>query len=221
VVDMRLYIDVETYRREKEDAFVGEKVIAVGVVEDWTEYSPESSAIWGGEDVVFHYFTEWSLGGEPEVILAFYDYLYDIVERWRSGGIKFLVVVGFNVLRFDIPLLIQKGVECGVGALAELNKLWYSTHTIDYFQTTLPFNNMRFKGLKLECLAEAAKSVGIGVPEPFGSGEDVRKWYEGGEYDKIIRHLEADLTIIRTVDLNYRRIYSVLGQTGCKHAQPP
>jgi len=143
---MRLYIDVETYRKEDEDVFAREKVIAVGVIEDWTPYRPESSEIWSGENVTFHYFTEWSLGGEPEVILAFYDYLYSIIKHWRSREIKFLNVVGFNILRFDIPLLIQKGVEHGAGDLAELNKLWHNTYTIDYLQTTLPFNDMRFKG---------------------------------------------------------------------------
>jgi len=85
MMGMRLYIDVETYRKRDKDVFVREKVIAIGVIEDWTPYRPESSAIWSGKDVTFHYFTEWSLGGEPEVILAFYDYLYNIIERDASA----------------------------------------------------------------------------------------------------------------------------------------
>jgi hypothetical protein len=36
---VRLYLDVETYRKRKEDAFVDEKVIDIGVIEDWTPYT--------------------------------------------------------------------------------------------------------------------------------------------------------------------------------------
>jgi len=120
---VRLYIDVETYRQRKEDAFTREKVIAIGVITDWTPYGPESAAVWDDDSVRFHYFTEWSLGGEAEVVQAFYDYLHSLVDHWRSGDIGFLNVVGFNTLRSDIPLLVQKGVEHGVGDLAELNRL--------------------------------------------------------------------------------------------------
>jgi len=117
--------------------------------------------------------------------------------------------LGFNILRFDILLLIQKGVEHGVGGLAELNKLWHDTYTIDYFQTTLPFHDMKFKDLKVEYLTKIAKSVGVEVPEPFGSGEDVKSWYENGEHDKIVKHLKTDLMIVRIIDLNYKRVYSM------------
>jgi len=207
---MRLYIDVETYRKEKEDVFIREKIIAVGVIEDWTPYEPESTTIWDGKDVKFHYFTEWDLGSEYKLILAFYNYLNNLIERWKSGEIDFLNIVGFNILRFDIPLLIQKGVEHLIGGLAKLNKLWHDVYTIDYFQTTLPFQGMKFKGLRLSLLIRMAKKIGIEVPEPYGSGEDVRRWYENKEYDKIVKHLEIDLRIIRIIDLNYEYIYGVL-----------
>jgi len=58
-------------------------------------------------------------------------------------------------------------------------------------------------------LARIAKSVGVEVPEPFGSGEDVKSWYENGEHDKIVKHLKTDLMIVRIIDLNYKRVYSM------------
>lgn len=42
---MRLYLDIETYRPRKEDAFIGEKIIAIGLLEDRTPYVPEFSEI--------------------------------------------------------------------------------------------------------------------------------------------------------------------------------
>lgn len=198
---MRLYLDLETYRPRVEEAFAQEKIIAIGVLEDRTPYSPDSSKM-DESHVKLHYFNEWDLGGESKVVSEFYNYLNDLVSSKYT-----VVVVGFNILRFDIPLLIQKGVEYNVGNLSELNKLWHNTFAIDYFQTTLPFHDMKFKGMKLEHLVEKAKSKGIDIPEPLGSGKDVKDWYEKKKYDDIIGHLEKDLKVIRTIDLNHRHIY--------------
>ncbi|MEL9941007.1 MAG: hypothetical protein QW348_06850 [Ignisphaera sp.] len=203
------YLDVETYRPRNEDIFRREKIIVIGVLEDWTPYKPESSKIWDGHSVKFHYFAEWELGGERNVVLQFYDYLRRLVQDQKNNRIDFLSVIGFNILRFDVLLLIQKGVEYNVETLPNLNELWHNTFTIDYFQTSLPFHNMKFKDLKLEYLVEKARSSGIDVPEPFGYGNEVKEWYDNKEYDKIIKHLEMDLKIVRVIDLNYKRIYGI------------
>ena len=191
---VRLYLDVETYRGREEDAFVNERVIAIGVIEDWIRYSSESLSS-GEERVQFKYFIEWDLKSEEGVIKEFYGYL----EVLRKGS-DFLVVVGFNILRFDIPLLIQKSVEYGKD-LAEVNKLWHSTFAIDLFQVALPLNGMTFKGHSLENLARLLRERGFGVPEPVGSGADVAKWYEENKHDEIINHLKGDLDVVRTIDL--------------------
>ena len=207
---MRIYLDIETYRRTREDAFTNEKVIAIGFIEDRTPYEPSSANKWSeDEGVKFHYLTEWELGGEQTVIHEFYKHLEKFIEERERGEINYIVIVGFNILRFDIPLLIQKGVEYKVDTHAKLNQLWYSAHTIDYLQASLPFHGMRFKGLKLEYLAKKAKEKNIVIPEPFESGEKVVEWYEKEEYLRIIEHLETDLKIIRVVDLNYKRIYGL------------
>lgn len=130
-----------------------------------------------------------------------------MVGNWRSGKIRFLEVVGFNILRFDIPLLLQKGIKYSIGSFEELNKLWYDTFTRDYFQVTLLLNNMRFKGLTLEYLAEKIGESGVKVPESYGMGEQVKDWYENTEYGEIIKHLDKDLKIIRIIDLNYSRLF--------------
>lgn len=216
---MRLYLDMETYRPEKKDAFINERIIVVGLIEDWTPYRPESSATWNGNEIRFLYFTEWELGNEEKIVTELYSYLREVNESREKGLISFVNVVGFNILRFDIPLLVQKGVEHGMGSLAELNVLWHNTYTVDLFQTSLPFYSMKFKGLNLDLLVKWARNKGINVPEPYGSGSDVAKWYEERRYDDIIKHLEIDLRIARIVDLTYRAVYESLG--GSSDAGPP
>jgi len=192
----RLYLDIETYRKEKYDAFVNERVIAIGILEDWTRYSEESLLVTSEPEVCFRVFSEWGLESENAVIRGFYEYLNDIIAKSR-----FLIVTGFNILRFDISLLVQKGVEHGVDSLSDLNKLWHSIFTIDLFQVALPLNNMMFKGNTLENIVNEAKRHGINIPSTYGRGEDVPKWYEEGKYDEIEEHLKADLKIIRYIDL--------------------
>jgi len=78
---------------------------------------------------------------------------------------------------------------------------------------------MRFKNLKLEHLANKAKNISIEIPEPSGSGEDVRKWYEDREYDKIFKHLEIDLRIIRIIDLNHKLVYGMTDSANHMHTR--
>ena len=101
---------------------------------------------------MFKVFSEWDLGSEEAVIRRFYEYLNDLIAES-----KFLVIIGFNILRFDTPLLIQKGVEYGVDSLSDLNKLWHSIFTIDLLQVTLPLNIMLFKGNTLKNIANRAR----------------------------------------------------------------
>jgi hypothetical protein len=207
-----LYLDVETYRPNKESAFIKEKIIAIGVIEDWTRYDPESTSIRCEEGeassvgCVFRFFTIWrNNNDESELVRSFYKYFMEVRNR-----ADFIVVVGFNVLRYDIPLLIQKGFEHEVDSLERLNALWHDTFVIDYLQTTLPFNRMKFKDLRLERMVELARKASLDVEELHGSGEDVVRWYVEGHYDDVIEHLRRDLEAVRVIDLNFREFYGTL-----------
>ena len=207
-----MYLDVETYRPNKESAFIKEKIIAIGVIEDWTRYDPESTSIRCEEGeassvgCVFRFLTIWrNNNDESELVRSFYKYFMEVRNR-----ADFIVVVGFNVLRYDIPLLIQKGFEHEVDSLERLNALWHDTFVIDYLQTTLPFNRMAFKDLRLERMVELARKASLDVEELHGSGEDVVRWYVEGHYDDVIEHLRRDLEAVRVIDLNFREFYGTL-----------
>jgi hypothetical protein len=207
-----LYLDVETYRPRKEDAFINEEVIAIGVIEDWTRYDPESTSIKCEEGeaasagCALRFFTIWrNNNNEGKLVRSFYRYLMEVRNR-----ADFIVVVGFNVLRYDIPLLIQKGFEHEVDSLDRLNALWHDTFVIDHLQTTLPFNRMKFKDLRLERMVELARKASLNVEDLHGSSEDIVRWYAEGHYDDIIEHLRRDLEAVRVIDLNFRKFYGTL-----------
>jgi hypothetical protein len=201
---MRLYLDIETYRPKKDDVFIDEKIIAIGIIEDWTSYI-ECSSVNDERKTSTFYFAEWEYGDEMNIICEFYKYLNKLKDSQYKKN-RFLEVIGFNILRFDIPLLIQKGFKYGVDGIENLNKLWHGTFVKDYFQICLPLNNMMFKNLKLTLLTDKLKNIGVDIPEPYGLSENIAELYNNNRYDEIIKHLETDLSIIRIVDLNSKKL---------------
>jgi DNA polymerase elongation subunit (family B) len=181
----RVYLDIETYPKGDEPS-VNDKVIAIGVMEE------DSS----GPKL----FTEWKHCSERIVIRKFYKEL-------RMYSEQRAMVIGFNILRFDIPILSFKGVQYRVGDAQKIYDLWHKLFTIDYRQVALPLNGMMFKGLTLAYLAKLLRERGvINVPERE-EGTAVKELYKKRNFKKIEEHLIADLEIIRLVDQNNEMLF--------------
>jgi len=192
-----IYLDIETYRRGGK-AFVREEIIAIGVLEEGSS-EPKIFKVWDGDRV----------RSEAEMLCEFNKYIEWYVEGLGdSSDIEF---VGFNILRFDIPLLIQKLVEYGMRELSQLNQFWNSkVRVVDLMQLTLPLNKMKFKSHTLENLASRLRRVCPEIPEPKGRGSEIPRAYEEGNYAYIEEHLKTDLMIIKEVYSCIRRCISVI-----------
>lgn len=114
---------------------------------------------------------------------------------------KFAVVCGFNILRFDILLLLCKSVQHSLGKLETNAKIWYNCFTIDYFQQLLMTNRNRFSGLKLDNIVKVANNLGLKPPTYGIIGHEIKELYEQRKYKEIEEHLEQDLKVIRWLDL--------------------
>jgi DNA polymerase elongation subunit (family B) len=181
----RVYLDIETYSKGDEPS-VNDKVVAIGVMEE----GPSGQRL----------FTEREYGSEREVIRKFYKELRVYSEQ-RA------VIIGFNILRFDIPILSFKGVQYRVGDAQKIYDLWHKLFTIDYMQVALPLKGMKFKGLTLAYLAKLLREKKmINVPERE-EGAAVKKLYKNRNFKKIEEHLIVDLEIIRLVDQNNEMLF--------------
>jgi len=189
---VRIYLDLETDRSRDDGAFTNEKIISVGLLLDETPYNQSSLS----RSITPQFFTEWDMGSEKSILMA----LLELLGR-TLRGYRFTVVVGFNILRFDIPLIISRATELKISEISTHSKLWYDTCTIDHLQTLLPANHYMFKGLKLDMIVKKAKELGLDPPMPYGSGADIHGWYERGMYDEILGHRTQDLQIVRWLDL--------------------
>jgi len=189
---VRIYFDLETYRPKKEGAFTDEKIIVVGLMRDETPYESGSLT----RHVEPNFFSEWEEGSEKKVLLASLRFMEQMLSYHR-----FTVVAGFNILRYDIPLIIAKAANHKIREVDVHSKFWCDTYAIDYFQELLPANRNLFKGLKLDRIVKKARELGLEPPETYGTGEDVKKWYEEKRHDEILKHLTQDLQIVRWLDL--------------------
>ncbi|MEM3641330.1 MAG: hypothetical protein QXH37_05375, partial [Candidatus Bathyarchaeia archaeon] len=134
---VRIYLDIETYRPNEAEAFVNEKVISSGLLVGETPYNEDSLR----ESVKPVLICEWNGLNEREIINKLQGQVNEIQKNHR-----FVVICGFNILRFDIPLLLCKYVEYSLDDYDVVAKMWNDCFIIDYFQQLLITNKNYFKG---------------------------------------------------------------------------
>jgi DNA polymerase elongation subunit (family B) len=160
----KIFFDIETYSpNSSQRPKFNDKVITIA-------YKTETS------DITI--LKEWELG-EKEILMRFIEIIDH--TNWPS-------LVGHNILRFDIPVLIFRAFENGLGSLNDLTRIFIDSFPIDTIQCLLPSNNLYFKGLGLH---DCAYQMGIemkGCP-----GSEIAKHYESENYDEIIRHNTEDV----------------------------
>jgi len=186
---LRLYLDIETYRPKA--AFGNEKIIACGFLLDDTSRESQNFS----HEPKFEYFHAKKLSEEKRVLkqaLGFISVLGVNVE-----------IVGFYILRFDIPLIISRVAKLGIMDVEKVSSFFNNCFCIDYSQVLLPTNEMRFKGLKLNTIISKCKGMNLLIqpPEYYGDGFKVKELFEQGRYEEIKKHCKADLDAIRWLDL--------------------
>ena len=109
---VRIYLSIETYRPKDGNSFLDERIIAIGFTEDKSPYSERIFDRY----YKTHMFTEWKEESEKQLILKFYDVMQNLNARY-------IAITGHNILRFDLPLLIQKISE--FKRIENLNRFWH------------------------------------------------------------------------------------------------
>lgn len=189
---VRLYIDLETYRPSPEKAFIDERIVLVGLIIDETFYSEDSLTT----DIEPILLREWNGLDEKKIVT---ELQRQVRKALQNHG--FTVICGYNILRFDIPLLICKSVHYSLGEHEAICQMWNNCFTIDYFQQLLAANNNRFKGLRLENVVKIANKFNLKPPSYELSGGHMKDLYEQEKWKDIEKHNIQDLKIIRWLDL--------------------
>jgi len=162
---IRIFFDIETYSPHVSGPRLCDKVISIA-------YKV------GDSDVVV--LKEWELG-EKGVLNRFLD----VIKGEDRPNI-----IGHNILRFDIPVIVCRSLENGLGRLEEIYSVFREPYGIDLIQCLLPSNRMYFSGLGLAACAER-----LGISLASGNGSSIQELYERGEYEKIVHHNVEDVLI--------------------------
>jgi len=208
MIMVRLYIDLETYRPNVDEAFINERIISAGIIVDRTSYHERSLK----RDVEPTLYSEWDGLDEKAIVSE-----VERTIRMTCSEHRFTTVVGFNILRFDVPLLVAKSGRASQSGLEYISKMWHDCFAIDLMQQLLVANWNSFKGAGLSNVVSTAIRLGLNPPDYTTSGAMVKDLYEGGDYEGIETHLRQDLRIIRWLDLyGVRR----LTEYGVKEQRP-
>lgn len=189
---VRIYLDIETYRPNKAEAFVAEKVISSGLLIDKTPYNEDSLK----ENVKPVLISEWDGLSEEEIVRR----VQAQVEEARRDY-RFVLLCGFNILKFDIPLLTCKCVHYSLAKHETIAKMWNNCFIIDYFQQLLMANKNYFKGFSLERVHKVSKKLSLKPPTYSTNGSIIKELYEQEKYKEIEEHLKQDLMMVRWLDL--------------------
>jgi len=168
-----IYLDIETESQEKEPRF-RDKIITIQYKE----------IVEGGQNPLI-ILKEWEKG-ELQIICEFYEYFKGIVSR------GYVQVIGFNLLRFDVPFLIYKLITFQIeNNLDQIFETFRKVFWRDLRYCLYPLNNLSFKGLSEE---EVAKNLGLKLPEP--PSREIPKLYKERNYEKIIKHIESEFEFL-------------------------
>lgn len=136
---------------------------------------------------------EWE-SSEKEILQSF---LTDMKMIKRDD---FLMLVGHNVLRFDIPTVIRRMAANGIDSSDSLQDFFGGVFVVDTMQCMLPFNSMRFKGLNIDDV-----SGGLGISGPHRRNTEVESFYRERKFAEIERHAAADLDFVQDLYWKLKR----------------
>jgi DNA polymerase elongation subunit (family B) len=175
--DMLLYIDIETF---SENGFRSDctKVISI----QYRNFDGRTKVL-----------KEWE-SSEKNILSSF---LTDL-KMMRNEG--FLILVGHNILRFDVPTLIRRMAANGIDGHGNLEDFFSNIATVDTLQCMLPFNGMRFKGLNSDDVSSR-----LDIPGPNHRNTEVESFYRNKEFKKIEDHAVADLDFVQSLYWRLKR----------------
>lgn len=191
---MLLYFDIETF---SENGFRADTTKVISI--QYKDYEGKLTIL-----------KEWD-SSEKEILQKFLTNLKIMKKD------NFLILIGHNILRFDIPVLIRRMVAHGIDGHNNLEDFFHNIATLDTLQCMLPFNEMRFKGLSSEGIAQM-----LGMNGPRYRNTEIESFYKNREFQKIEEHALADLKFVEELywRLKNKNVGKINGTANSQARQP-
>jgi len=182
-----IYLDVETYSPGEEPSFKDKAILICYKEVDGP------ALVW----------KEWE-DGEKVVLQKFYSKLTGKLKTEKA-----VTLIGWNIVRFDVPFLTYRLFHHGVDRLENVLENFRKAYWRDLRLCLLPFNNYRFKGLKIDEVVKRFK-----LQPPKYSGEEIRGFYDDGEYEKIVEHALSEAELLSALNRRMMNVEEVMKAFG-------
>ncbi len=199
-----LFLDIETYVAEDMEEtgtnpYLPKSKIIVISYSYYNSFRPPSKS----EIKSPTFLKEWELG-EKKMLLEFLSLLRNLKQ-----SDKHLKIHGFNVLKFDLPYIFGRMKVTSIAGDGELHDLLFRPFSTDMMQLT-PVISRHIKdkeqiwGLNQK---DANRFFDIHVKE--GTGKDCSRFYDIGDYGRIMEYCIQEFTFEQLMDAFYLHILNV------------
>ena len=129
-----------------------------------------------------------SLTGTEKDILTQFD---EVI-----GEYPWCILIGHNILRFDLPWLFHRGIKFGLKGLKSI--IPHAKNDTAMVRDTLNiFAGIAFGSDSWYSLSELANFLGI--PDKEFNGSEIHDLYLAGNINKIVEHCSYDVSLVRTI----------------------
>lgn len=151
------------------------------------------------------FLVEWK-DGEKKILSEFYSMIKRLVKEdvytSSSGsqecGLKF---VGFNMLKFDLPYLFGRLDALGIASKAELmDNLFALPRALDLCYITPLISKKTREQLELRPISQKAANEFFGILVKEGRGDELSRFYDNKQYDKILKYCREEFTFEQLYD---------------------
>lgn len=147
---------------------------------------------------------EWE-SDEKTILTEFYEFLRD-----TNKNDPYLKITGFNVYKLDLPYLFGRMKRLNIAEEKDLHELLFRPFGIDLFQLSPLISGKTVKHEQLWGISQKDASAFFGLTVKVGTGDECSKFYDRGEYDKIIKYCKEEFNFEQMMDAFYLYILNTL-----------
>jgi hypothetical protein len=184
-LDIESFVDPKNERSGLNPFFEKSKVIVIS----YNYYNSKKAPLTGKiKKPIF--LCEWIEGSEKQLLEKFYLFLKEIYEKE-----KFLKIIGFNQLAYDLPYLFERMRKNSIGNEKQLfDMLFTNVRHVDLAQLAMSVSENTKRNEDFRCISQKAINEQFQIPIKCDDGKVLSKYYLSKDYDKILKYVEEEFT---------------------------
>ncbi len=147
---------------------------------------------------------EWE-SSEEEILFKFHKFIKkaNVKEQYPPK------YVGFNITSLDLPYLFGRMKKHKIASESELYDLLFRPYALDLYQLTPLISGELNKYNQLWGLNHRSASEFFNLRVKVGTGDELSKFYDNCEYDKIMKYCTEEFNFEMMMDAFYLHILNL------------